>query len=173
VIIFINGPFGVGKTTVADLLVDRLPGSLLFDAKLIGAFLRQIVTPIENPDDFQDLPLWRSLTVTTAQQLLATYGRPLIMPMSIWRPAYFREIVGGLRAVDPACHHFTLTASAATLEARIRASDEAVAWRLAHLQPCTTALAAPEFATHIATDERMPGEVADAIIERLGFDRTR
>jgi len=31
VIIFINGSFGVGKTTVAEKLVSRLPDSLLYD----------------------------------------------------------------------------------------------------------------------------------------------
>ena len=44
-IVFINGPFGVGKTTVAERLVGRLPGSLLFDAELVGSFLRRIVAP--------------------------------------------------------------------------------------------------------------------------------
>jgi dephospho-CoA kinase len=30
-IIFINGSFGVGKTTVAEMLVKRISNSLLFD----------------------------------------------------------------------------------------------------------------------------------------------
>lgn len=166
-IVFINGTFGVGKTTVAEHLVGRLPGSLLFDAELVGYFLRRIVTPIENPDDFQDLAMWRSLTVTTARELRATYGRTLIMPMTISCPNYFREIVGSLRATEPDLHHFTLTATPATLETRIHQGGKAIEWRLAHLLPCTTALAAPEFATHIATDGKTPDEVVDAIVARL------
>lgn len=166
-IVFLNGTFGVGKTTIATQLLERLPGSLLFDAELVGYFLRHIVAPIENPADFQDLALWRSLTVTTAQQLRATYGRTLIMPMTIWRPDYFNEVIGGLRASEPALHHFTLTARPETLEARIRRSGEAVEWRLDHLQRCTTALAAPDFATHIATDDKTPTEVVEAIVARL------
>ena len=85
-IVVVNGTFGVGKTTVAERLVGRLPGSLLFDAELVGSFLRRIVTPIENPADFQDLALWRSLTVTIARDLRATYGCALIMPMTIAHP---------------------------------------------------------------------------------------
>ncbi len=166
-IVFLNGTFGVGKTTIATRLLERLPGSLLFDAELVGYFLRHIVTPIENPADFQDLALWRSLTVTTAQQVRATYGCTLVMPMTIWRPDYFNEVVGGLRAVEPDVYHFTLTAHPDTLEARIRQSGEAVEWRLDHLQRCTTALAAPDFAIHIATDDRTPAAIVETIVAQL------
>ena len=116
-IVFISGAFGVGKTTVAEHLVGRLHGSMLFDAGLVGYFLRRIVTPIENPDDFQDLAMSRSLTVTIARALRATYSRTLLMPMTIARLDYFREIVGSLRATESHLHHFTLTATPATLDA--------------------------------------------------------
>ncbi len=82
-ILFINGAFGVGKTTVAELLVKRIPNSLLYDAEEVGYFLQKILKPIDNPDDCQHLPMWRTLTVTTAQLLRLTYGRTLIMPMTI------------------------------------------------------------------------------------------
>lgn len=35
-IIFINGALGVGKTTVAELLVSRLSNSLLYDPEEVG-----------------------------------------------------------------------------------------------------------------------------------------
>ena len=35
VILFLNGPFGIGKTTTAHLLVERLPGALLYDPELV------------------------------------------------------------------------------------------------------------------------------------------
>ncbi len=166
-IVLINGTFGVGKTTIATLLLECLPGGLLFDAELVGYFLRHIVTPSENPNDFQDLALWRSLMVTTAQQLRATYGRTPIMPMTIWRLDYFNKVVGGLRAIEPEPHHFTLTARPETLEARIRRSGEAVEWRLDHLQRCTAALASPDFATQIATADRTPAAIVEAIVAQL------
>ena len=105
--------------------------------------------------------------MATARELRVTYGRTLIMPLTIAHADYFREIVGGLRATEPALHHFTLTATPATLEARIRRGGEAIDWRLDHLLSGTAALAAPEFAAHIATDDRTPDAVADAIVARL------
>jgi hypothetical protein len=166
-IVFINGPFGIGKTTVAELLVERLPDSLLYDAERVGSLLLRLYPPGKRPSDFQDSRLWRRLTVLLPRLLLATRRGPLIMPMTIWRPAYFREVVGGLRASEPNLYHFTLTATPATLEARICQSGEAINWRLDHLLLCTAALAAPEFATHIATDGKTPIEVVEAIMVRL------
>ncbi len=67
-IVFINGTFGVGKTTAAERLVVRLPGSLLFDAELVGSLLRRIVAPIENPA--------RSRRVTAASAAAARQASP-------------------------------------------------------------------------------------------------
>ena len=166
-IVFINGPFGVGKTTVAELLVRRIPDALLFDAEIVGQFLRRVIPRSEHTGDFQDFPMWRTLTVATATQLREHYGRPLIMPMTIWQRAYFDEVLGGLRAQNPEVHHFCLTATLPTLEARIRASDEAIPWRLAHAERCLQEQQSPAFATHIATDGMTPSELSEAILALL------
>jgi hypothetical protein len=166
-IIFVNGPFGVGKTTTAELLAARLPHSLLFDAENVGYFLRCVIPASEQPNDFQDLPMWRTLTVTTAHQLRRNYGRILVMPMTIWHRPYFDEILGGLRAAGEDVRHFCLTATMATLEARIRASNEAVEWRLAHAERCLAAFQSPAFATQVPTDRKTPEEVVKALIKML------
>jgi 2-phosphoglycerate kinase len=100
-IIFINGAFGAGKTTTAEMLVSRIPHSLLFDAEEVGYFLRNVVGPIVAFDDFQDLPLWRTLTITATKMLRESYDRTLIMPMTIWYEPYFDEIMAGLRQFEP------------------------------------------------------------------------
>ncbi|MES2459110.1 MAG: tunicamycin resistance protein, partial [Armatimonadota bacterium] len=117
-IVFINGAFGVGKTTVAERLCERLPNSLLFDPEEVGFFLRNVLSPIDKPDDFQDYVLWRSLVVTTALSLRRTYDRTLIMPMCLWHPPYFEEVVGELRCREPRFFHFCLTAPVETIHAQ-------------------------------------------------------
>ena len=59
-IIWINGPFGAGKTTLAERLRDRRPKSLIFDPEEIGFVVKETV-PIPASGDYQDLPLLRSL----------------------------------------------------------------------------------------------------------------
>lgn len=165
--IFLNGPFGVGKTTVARRLVARLPQGTFYDPEVFGFVLKRVIPPGLCPADYQDLALWRNLTVAFAPIRRAIGGRTLVIPMTIWRPEVFAAVVGGLRAREPDFHHFTLTATAATLEARIRRSAEAVDWRLAHLERGLAALAADIFATHIATDGRTPHAIAATIAALL------
>ncbi|GAB0612657.1 hypothetical protein NB16F74_47640 [Escherichia coli] len=42
-IIWINGPFGAGKTTLAERLRDRRPKSLIFDPEEIGFVVKETV----------------------------------------------------------------------------------------------------------------------------------
>lgn len=72
-IIMLNGSFGVGKSTTAIALAERIPNSLIFDPEEVGQLVRRITdgarSTEEETDDFQDIRLWRSLTVITVQQL--------------------------------------------------------------------------------------------------------
>jgi deoxyadenosine/deoxycytidine kinase len=166
-IIFINGPFGVGKTTIAEQLVQAVPNSLLFDPEYIGYMLRKIVEPIEKPYDFQDLPMWRTLVVATAQTLLENYGRTLIMPMTLWYRPYFDEIMQGLRAMEPQqLHHFCLMATPSTLEQRLAERPTSTqAWCQERNSKALVALQSSEFAQHIATDNQTITQVLGEILK--------
>ncbi len=56
-IIFINGAFGVGKTTIAENLVSRIPNSLLFDPEeaIVGE-LMSIVSSASPPLSYPPHP---------------------------------------------------------------------------------------------------------------------
>ena len=87
-IILINGPFGVGKTSVATLLNENLENYIIFDPEEIGSMLRNIVTEDiqyqkEKTDDFQDIILWKELTVLIAAKLMATYNTNLIIKICL------------------------------------------------------------------------------------------
>ena len=93
-IIWINGPFGAGKTTLAEELSARLPDAMTFDPEEVGLMLRHGVTPSPS-GDFQDLPFWRSLTVATVLELRKHYGRTLLVPMTLVRAEYVEDVFGG------------------------------------------------------------------------------
>jgi hypothetical protein len=169
VLIWINGAFGAGKTSVARALAARWPDALLFDPEQIGFMLRR-VTPLRPQSDFQDLPLWRELTIQTLTGTLAQYRRPLIVPMTLVEHRYFDEILGGLRRGGLEVLHFSLIASPLTLRRRLRwrwALPASRRWAVAQIERCVAALESPEFARHVQTDNRPVSSIVEDVLTSL------
>jgi hypothetical protein len=168
-IVFVNGPFGVGKTTVARLLAEKIPHAMLYDPEKIGAVLHKVLGLSRRVDDFQEYALWRILLVGGARVLKKVSARTLVVPMTVWRRDLFDRITTGLQRVDElSC--FRLTASRDVLVDRISSDSvdpEAYGWRMAHVEVCLWASLDPAFGTEIPTDGRTPAEVADQILNKL------
>lgn len=130
-LIWINGPFGGGKSSVANALVNRLDGAVLFDPEHVGYLLREIL-PVPT-GDFQDLPQWRDLWVRTASTLIDHGAQVVVMPMSVHRQDYFEQVSDGLRSTGAGLCHVLLDVSEPMLHRRIDlAADEpphTKAWR--------------------------------------------
>ncbi|HLX40611.1 MAG TPA: AAA family ATPase [Ktedonobacteraceae bacterium] len=171
-IIMINGSFAVGKTTVAELLVQRLPHSMLYDPEMVGVGLAGIVRSIETFSDFQDLTIWRPLVVETARMLKQEYGRTLVVPMTLWHRQYFEEIYAGFQKIDRQLHHFCLTARKETLLKRLAQREhehieQALVWIQERFDRCIAAFESPTFAIQISTDERTPEEIVRVILDEI------
>lgn len=123
-IIWLNGNFAAGKTSTAAELHAMWPGSLLLDPEVIGVALRAVTPRQAVVRDFQDIQLWRELVVTTCAGLVAEWGRPLIVPMTLLRPDYFREVVVRLQEDGVDVRHFCLIAPVDVLRARARRRAE-------------------------------------------------
>ena len=117
-IIWINGGFGAGKTTLAEELHRRLPEAVVYDPEDVGLMLWKWVPP---NGDFQHLPSWRELVVATALSLRRHHADMLIVPMSLIREAYRAEILGGLADAGEEVLHVFLEADAAVLRERLNA----------------------------------------------------
>jgi hypothetical protein len=171
-ILLLNGPFGIGKTTVAGLLARQLPSAFVFDPEMIGFVLRRILSPVHPVSDYQNLRPWRRATIWGAWVMRRR--KHLIVPIALWRRQYFAEITAGLRGVDPDLHCVRLTASEETLRQRIVASDDtgARAWRLGHLSSGLQAMMNPAFGVEVSTENRTPAQVADAILHLVSATRS-
>jgi thymidylate kinase len=64
-IIWVNGAFAAGKTTLAQELERRLPEAMPFDPEYVGYILSKWVPPAGS-GDYQDIPLWRKLVADFA-----------------------------------------------------------------------------------------------------------
>lgn len=125
-LIWINGPFGGGKTTTAHLLHQHLTGSVITDPEEVGFLLRKSLG--DHPSrrkDFQDYPMWRSLVAQVCSELdHHTHGGPVIAPMTLLRREYADEIFDALNKDGVKVRHLLLHADSDTLRARIEGSTE-------------------------------------------------
>lgn len=97
-IVWINGAYGSGKTTLVTEITRRRSDAVVFDPEHLGHVLRESV-PVP-PDNFQDLPTWREIVVTSLLSLQRHHASLLLVPMTLIDPAYRREVLGALRAAD-------------------------------------------------------------------------
>jgi predicted kinase len=176
VIIWINGGFGAGKTTLAQELHRRLPDAVVYDPEDVGLMLRKWLPP---GGDFQHLASWRELVVATALSLRRHHAQTLIVPMSLIRDAYRAEILGGLADAGQEILHVFLELDAGVLRDRLNARvtrpgrdwdqaarelgmtgvDEIVA--AAARQPAGTLL--------LRSDRLTPAQLADQVLARAGL----
>jgi predicted kinase len=168
-VIFVNGSFGVGKTTVARLLVQRLPGSALFDPEPLGMGLQRLTRPFRRVDDFQDLRAWRLWSIRLIR-VLRGLRRVVVVPMAFSNEEYLRELVAQIRRSDVETFHFCLVAPLAVVQQRLRhraGRRGPTAWQLRRAVECCSAHQRPEFAVHVPTENRSPPQIADEILAGL------
>jgi broad-specificity NMP kinase len=153
--VWINGPFGVGKTSVTRVLRARIPDAVVADPERIGYAMKRTFW---RGQDYQDVDLWRRLTVR--QVARADRKGTAIVPMTVVQRELFDEVTKGATV-------FALVADRATLEARIAGAVDAHEWRRANLDRCLEAFADDSFGTRIPTDGLTTEQVADEILRRL------
>ncbi len=144
-IIWINGAFGAGKTTVAESLTQEIDNALLYDPELVGVLAQRILSPAPGTD-FQDLPFWRDTVVSVALHLRRHHNAALIVPMTLIEPTYLHEVFEKLAAAGESLIHVFLDVDEATLVRRINAQTfdaardvEIRQWRLAQIGRCRRA----------------------------------
>ncbi|MFE8910956.1 AAA family ATPase [Streptomyces globisporus] len=124
-IIWLNGPFGVGKSTLATDLHRALKGSAVADPERVGVLLRSALNGHELAQrDYQDYPPWRQVTTTLVTSLAAYTGGPVIVPMTVLDPHHATDLLTPLRQTGRPVHHLVLHAAPDVLEQRITTSHE-------------------------------------------------
>lgn len=166
-LVWINGPFGGGKTATAFELHRRLPGSVVCDPEHLGFGLRRMLPPALRTN-FQDLAAWRHGVYEVLDLVARNHDGPVIVPMTLTDPGYFGEIVGRLRAEEHDLCHFALLAERATVLRRLSQRGFAFGlkreqWAVDKLDECLARLREPEFAEHLYTDRQTVPQVADTI----------
>ena len=172
-IIMINGAFGVGKTTIANMLQNEIKNSMIYDPEEIGYMLRNVVPEdIKRVEactgDFQDLDLWKELTVDVAKRLISKYKMNLIVPMTIRKIEYFHFIYNGFKSIDEQTYHFCLSASKQTIYERLRLrGEEEGNWCFQQTDKCLEAYNKYDFGEYIDTEKGGINVIVHDIKEKL------
>ncbi|MEV5238242.1 AAA family ATPase [Streptomyces cinnamoneus] len=182
-LVWINGPFGGGKTQTAHELHRRLPGSVVCDPEHAGFGLHRMLPPALR-GDFQDLPAWRQGVYEVLDLALRRHQGPVIVPMTVIEPVYFGETVGRLRDRGHDVRHFSLLARRETVLRRLRergfghvvqlvAGKDAPLRResfaVAKLDVCLERLRGDGFGEHVWTDDVTVAQVADHVAASAGL----
>ncbi|WP_326579353.1 zeta toxin family protein [Streptomyces sp. NBC_00481] len=182
-LLWINGPFGGGKTQTAHEIQRRLPGSVICDPEHPGFGLHRMLPP-ELRGDFQDLAAWRQGVVEVLDLALTERDGVVIAPMTVTDPGHFAETVGRLRELGHDVRHFTLLARRETVLKRLRergfghllqyvagknAPLRRESWAVEQLDHCLERLREPEFAEHLWTDHSTVPRTADRIAVLAGL----
>lgn len=173
-LLWINGPCGVGKTATAFELSRRLPGSVVCDPEHVGFGMRRMLPPSLRHGFFQNIPAWRNSVLELLRLTLAEHGGPVIAPMTLVDPGHFQEIIGSLRDDGVELHHFALLAEPATVVRRLHARSLGMEprtqpWEVDVLDEWLEQLRRPEFAQQVHTDHRTVAQVAEIISRAAGL----
>jgi len=167
-IIWINGSFGSGKTSVATRLHEKIENSFIFDPEETGFYLRSNLPKEMLKNDFQDIMLWRKLNYYILREIATYYSGTLIVPMTLVDQVYYDEIIERLRQKNVEVSHYFLWASKETLRERLlgRGEDEE-AWVFEQIERCYIDPDNKKFEKVISTESVTAEAVSEYILADL------
>lgn len=175
--LWLNGTFGVGKTTTAHSIAATTERWRVFDAELVGYMLRAYLDGIHF-DDFQDLGAWRRLVPSVAREVTSLTGADLLVVQSVLVEDYWSELTRGMRREGLELFHVLLDCDESVLRDRIAADQDdpsAAEWRMRHVDTYRAARGWMVDAADLVVDtaNAEPKVVASRILDALEEESRR
>ncbi|WP_080873826.1 AAA family ATPase [Oceanobacillus timonensis] len=166
-IIWLNGAFGSGKTTSAYELKRRLPNSFVYDPENIGYFIRENIPKELHKSNFQDHAHWRTFNYEMLKYIADTYNGTIIVPMTIFNPQYYEEIIQKLIDNGHSVRHYILYADKSTLLKRLnKRLERGETWTKSQIDRCIQVFNTEITEEKIITDNKRMDTVVDEIAKR-------
>jgi len=167
-IIWINGAFGSGKTSVAQAIHQKVSNSFIYDPEQVGYFLwNNFPDALKRKGNFQHMDIWREFNYKILKHINANYSGAIIVPMTIYLKQYYDEIPGRLASDGVPVESFILSATKPTIINRLlQRSDDDECWAAQHIDICLNAFEQEIPGEKINTEEKSINEIACEIIKR-------
>lgn len=170
-VVWLNGTFGVGKSSAARKLADTRADAHVFEPEWIGYLLKCLPASPARRQDYQQLRLWRSLTRWSLLLLSRARHGVLIVPMTMVEPQPRGETIDALRRAGITVIEVVLTASQNRIAARMDARGSSPGnWGLRQFTRCTARLQhilEHDQATKVHTDDLDLDEVVEIVAQLL------
>lgn len=168
-VVWLNGPYGVGKSTLAEKLRERTPDSFVFDAEEVGNAVRGNTPPERfNGYIFEGYPLWFRFCAELLGEIADRRGRVVYVPMTLVYEDSFGKIAAPLAARGIEARHILLTSTREIVHDRIlaRGEDEGC-WCMENIDLCLDNQRDFRDVIRVASVGRTPDELADEVLERI------
>ena len=164
-IYWLNGAYGVGKSTVAEALRPLLRNAHIFDPELVGNGVRDNYPEALFRETFEEYPVWLEANYRLLKDLYERYEGDIIAPMTLLREGSYAAILQRLSDDGVPVRYVFLDADEATLKHRMIDTGRELpdSWCVRHIPDCLAAQVRDTHAVHIGTVGRTPDEIAHEI----------
>jgi predicted acetyltransferase len=167
-IIWISGPYGVGKSTIAEAISAKLDNALIFDAEEVGNAVRGNYPDCPYGYIFEDYPLWGEFCCKLLKDVHEKFHKNIIVPMTLLREESY-SIISNLQQDGIDTKLIILEASYDTVHDRILARGEKKGcWCMENIELARTGTAKLP-GIHVPTDGKTVDESCDFVLDQVGF----
>ena len=165
-IYWLNGAYGVGKTTVTGRLVKKLRNAHVFDPELIGDGIRDNYPQSLFFETFEQYPLWLELNYRLLKDVCSRYDGDIVVPMTLLKKESYEAIIKRLLDDGIDVRYIYLDADEETLRHRLidLGREAPDSWCVRRIPECLAAQREDRFAAHIDTVGKTPEMICDEII---------
>ena len=167
-VIWISGAYGVGKSTVAEILSERLDNAMVFDAEEVGNAVRGNYPGEPYGVIFEDYPLWADFCVRLIEDIHGRFSGNILVPMTLLRKDSYAKIIDRLADDGVDTRFVVLEASYSGIRSRILArGEDEDCWCMQNIGVAREGAHSIEFGIHIDTDNRTAAEIAELILTHI------
>lgn len=165
-IIWLSGPYGVGKSTLAEAMAAKMKNAIIFDAEEVGNAVRENYPDCPYGYIFEDYPLWGEFCYMLLRDIHETFHKDILVPMTLVRKESYR-IIERLNRNGIDSRLVVLEASYQTVHDRILArGEEECCWCMENIELAREGSAALP-GIHIQTDNQSVDALCDIVFNQI------
>ena len=167
-IVGISGAYGVGKSTFAEALADKVDHAVIFDAEKVGDAVRENYSDEPYGVIYEDYPLWCEFTYMLLKDIHNVFHRNVLVPMTLIRRESYDKIIQRLLDDGIDTKLIVLMGTYQCIHDRILArGEEEGCWCMENIQMSSDGSAAIPNSFHIATDQKTVDELIRIVLEHI------